>query len=139
MTAANTSTNAVSVSGMAHIKATRVSPPPGWALLERELISLMEAAVDVAAKKYSRPDGTPYRVDDVDDTYEAHSYKGLLYAIGGDDRVLEIGLREWNAITRFYDDSVVRRDDDPVHPNFRVQLPQRVLQSQWSCRLVSHG
>ena len=95
MTAANTSTNAVSVSGMAHIKATRVSPPPGWALLERELISLMEAAVDVAAKKYSRPDGTPYRVDDVDDTYEAHSYKGLLYAIGGDDRVLEIGLREW--------------------------------------------
>ena len=122
MTAANTSTSAVSVSGMAHIKATRVSPPPGWALLERELISIMEAAVDVAAKKYSRPDGTPYRVDDVDDTYEAHSYKGLLYAIGGDDRVLEIGLREWNAITRFYDDSVVRRDDDPVHPNFRVQL-----------------
>ena len=36
--------------------------------------------------------------------------------------MLEIGLREWNAITRFYDDSVVRRDDDPVHPNFRVQL-----------------
>ena len=122
MTSANTSTNAVSVSGMAHIKATRVSPPPGWALLERELISLMEAAVDLAARKYSRPDGTPYSVNDVDDTYEAHSYKGLLYAIGGGNRVLEVGHREWNAITRFYDDSIVRRDDDPVHPNFRVQL-----------------
>ena len=122
MTAANTSGNAVSMSELTHIKATRVSPPPGWALLERELISLMEAAVDLAAKKYARPDGTPYRVDDADDTYEAHSYKGLLYAIGADDRVLETGLREWNAITRFYDDSVARRDDDPVHPNFRVQL-----------------
>ena len=71
MTAANKSGNAVSISEMTHIKATRVSPPPGWALLERELINIMEAAVDLAAKKYARPDGTPYRVDDVDDTYEA--------------------------------------------------------------------
>ncbi len=120
MATANPSTYALSTSDV--IKATKISPPPGWALLQRELIQLMEAAVDLAAKKYSRPDGTPYSVNDVDDTYEAHSYKGLLYAIGASDRVLEIGLREWNAITRFYDDSVARRDDDPVHPNFRVQL-----------------
>ena len=120
MTTADPWTNALSTYDI--IKATRVSPPPGWAILQRELIQLMEAAVDLAAKKYSRPDGTPYRVDDVDDTYEAHSYKGLLYAIGANDRVLDIGLREWNAITRFYDDSVARRDDDPAHPNFRVQL-----------------
>jgi hypothetical protein len=82
----------------------------------------MEEAVVLAAEKYSRPDGTPYNVNDVDDTYEAHSYKGLLYAIGADDSVLEIGHREWNAITRLYDDGVVRRKDDPVHPEFRVQL-----------------
>ena len=61
-------------------------------------------------------------MDDVDDTYEAHSYKGLLHAIGANDRILEIGLREWNAITRFFDDGIVRRGDDPTHPNFRVQL-----------------
>ena len=73
MTAANTSTNAVSVSGMAHIKATRVSPPPGWALLERELISLMEAAVDLAARKYSRPDGTPYSVNIASMTWMIHT------------------------------------------------------------------
>ena len=120
MATANPSTYAISTSDI--IKATKISPPPGWALLQRELIQLMEAAVNLAAQKYSRPDGTPYSVNDVDDTYEAHSYKGLLYAIGASDRVLEIGLREWNAITRFYDDGVARRDDDPVHPNFRVQL-----------------
>ena len=120
MTTANTSEN--TLPNTPNIKATRISPPPGWAILQRELIQLMESAVELAAKKYSRPDGTPYRVDDADDTYEAHSYKGLLYAIGANDRVLDIGLREWNAITRFYDDSVARRDDDPAHPNFRVQL-----------------
>ncbi len=119
---ASFSANTVPIDGMASIKATQISPPPGWALLERQLISLMEKAVDLAAKKYSRPDGTPYNVNDVDDTYEAHSYKGLLYAIGADDSVLEIGLREWNAITRFYDDGVVRWGDEPVHPAFRVQL-----------------
>ena len=107
---------------MISIKATEISPPPAWALMERQLIELMEQAVDLAAQKYSRLDGTPYNVNDVDDTYEAHSYKGLLYAIGADEKVLEIGLREWNAITRLYDDGIVRRDDEPQHPEFRVQL-----------------
>ena len=122
MTTPSARANANSVAGMIQITATEFSSPPGWALLERQLISLMEEAVELAAKKYARPDGTPYRVDDVDDTYEAHSYKGLLHAIGANDRILEIGLREWNAITRFFDDGIVRRADDPTHPNFRVQL-----------------
>ena len=88
------------------IKATEISSPPAWALMERQLIHLMEKAVELAAQKYGRLDGTPYNVNDVDDTYEAHSYKGLLYAIGADERVLEIGLQEWNAITRLYDDGL---------------------------------
>ena len=104
------------------IKATEISAPPAWALIERQLIHLMEKAVDLAAQRYGRLDGTPYNVNDVDDTYEAHSYKGLLYAIGAHERVLEIGLQEWNAITRLYDDGVARRDDEPQHPEFRVQL-----------------
>ena len=116
------SANSVSIPGMVSVKATEIVPPPGWALMERQLIHLMEEAVNLAAEKYSRPDGTPYNVNDVDDTYEAHSYRGLLYAIGADDSVLEIGRREWNAITRVYDDGIVRQDDDPVHPEFRIQL-----------------
>lgn len=107
---------------IASIKATEISAPPAWALMERQLICLMAEAVDLAAQKYGHLDGTPYNVNDVDDTYEAHSYKGLLYAIGAEKKVLEIGLREWNAITRMYDDGVVRRDDEPQHPEFRVQL-----------------
>ena len=114
------SANSVSIPGMVSVKATEIVPPPGWALMERQLLHLMEEAVNLAAEKYSRPDGTPYNVNDVDDTYEAHSYRGLLYAIGADDSVLEIGRREWNAITRVYDDGIVRQDDDPVHPEFRI-------------------
>ena len=82
----------------------------------------MEEAAELETQKYCRPDGTPYAVNDVDDTYEAHSMRGRLYAIGASKNILEIALRNWNAITRLYDDSVVRRDDDPVHPEFRVQL-----------------
>ena len=45
------------------IKATEISPPPAWALMERQLIELMEQAVDLAAQKYSRLDGTPYNCE----------------------------------------------------------------------------
>jgi len=51
MTSANVSAHAVCISGIAHVEATETSPPPGWALMERQLINFMETAVDLAAKK----------------------------------------------------------------------------------------
>ena len=67
----------------AGITASTLAPPPSWALLQRQLMALMEDAGLYAAARYNRPDGTPLNVQDADDAYEAHSYRGLFYALGG--------------------------------------------------------
>ena len=43
---------------------------------------------------------------------------GDFYAIGGDEKVLDLALGHWNAATRFGDDSIVSR----VHPRFTAQV-----------------
>jgi len=55
---------------MIEIKATRVSPPAGWALLQRKLMKLMEDAVQPMVDKYAERGGALYFADDVDDLYE---------------------------------------------------------------------
>jgi hypothetical protein len=112
----------VSMPGLVQVRASQMKPPPGWALLQRQFIGLMEEAAELAVRKYCHADGTPYAVNDVDDVYEAHSMRSRFYALGGSDEMLGIALRNWNAITRQYDDGVARRADDPVHPEFRIQL-----------------
>ena len=67
----------------ARIIAANLAPPPSWALLQRQLMALMEEAALYSADRYNRPDGTPLNVQDADDAYEAHSYRGLFYALGG--------------------------------------------------------
>jgi len=82
--------------------------PPAWALLERALIAAMNAAIEPFLAKYTRPDGTliwggtaeQHGRDDVDDFYEACYNWPLLYLLGGDERLLTVGLRQWEAITR---------------------------------------
>ena len=49
------STNGVSMPEMVSIKATEISAPPGWALMERNLIDLMEEAAPIMVKKYTEP------------------------------------------------------------------------------------
>lgn len=84
--------------------------PPAWAVLERQLIDLMNTAARVYLKKYTHQNGPrageliwrdelPGR-DGADDFYEAFYNFPLLYLLGGADDLLEIGLREWDAITR---------------------------------------
>ena len=51
------STNPVSIPGIVSIKATELSPPPAWALKERNLISLMEEAAPMLLEKYAEPGG----------------------------------------------------------------------------------
>ena len=36
-------------------------------------------------------------VQDVDDAYEAHSYRGMLYSLGAGDDMLDLANRQWNA------------------------------------------
>ena len=94
---------------MARIQATKVSAPPAWALMERQLISLMEEAAPLVVKKYTEPGGALYMAEDFDDLYEQFYNWGLFYAIGGNQTVRDLALQEWNATTRISDDSFNHR------------------------------
>jgi hypothetical protein len=82
--------------------------PPAWAVLERALIAAMNDAIDPFLAKYTNADGTliwggtaeQHGRDDVDDFYEAFYNWPLLYLLGGDDRLLTLSLRQWEAVTR---------------------------------------
>ncbi|MBM3932839.1 MAG: hypothetical protein FJ319_00795 [SAR202 cluster bacterium] len=108
--------------GLHRVTATEVAPPPTWALMQRRLFKLVEDAGILASEKYARPDGGCYSVHDVDDTYESRSMRGIFYAMGGGDKMLEIAHKYWNSSTAFYNDATVRRPSDPTHPMFMVQL-----------------
>ena len=111
------SANAVSVPGMVSVKATELSAPPAWALMERNLISLMEEAAPMLLEKYAEPGGALYFADDLDDLYERIYNWGLFYAMGADERLLEMALQCWNASTRITSDEIVHRK----HPRFSQQ------------------
>ena len=102
----------------AGITASTLAPPPSWALLQRQLMALMEHAALYAAVRYNRPDGTPLNVQDADDAYEAHSYRGLFYALGGGEAMRAQAVDQWQAITRLYDEATGGSD----HPKFKFEL-----------------
>ncbi|MEZ4860833.1 MAG: hypothetical protein R3C14_05975 [Caldilineaceae bacterium] len=86
---------------------TPAFPPPTWALLERQLIDLMNEAVQPFLDRYVRADGeliwreggTKSR-DGADDFYESAYNWPLFYLLGGGDHLLEQGQRIWDGITR---------------------------------------
>ena len=90
---------------MPTIRASELGAPPAWALLQRQLISVMEEAADCFVEKYCRSDLSTYYVQDVDDIYEIMHNWGLFYALGGADRILDYALGFWNATTRYYEDT----------------------------------
>ena len=95
------------------VTASQIEPPPVWATMQRHLMRTMEEAALVAAEKYARPSGLVYHVHDVDDAYESRSMRGRFYAIGASEKMLEISLKEWDAMTRFYDDGVKQPEGMP--------------------------
>lgn len=117
MTASSSRRDPFNIAGITTIKATEITAPPGWALLERSLLSSMEEAVPRMISKYAERAGAMYFADDLDDLYERVCDWGLVYAIGGADVILDLALQEWNAATRFSDLSIVSR----VHPRFHQQ------------------
>jgi hypothetical protein len=94
---------------MVSIKATDICAPPGWALMERNLIDLMEEAAPMMVKKYTEPGGALYFAEDFDDLYEQFYNWCLFYSIGADESTLNFALQEWNATTRISDDSFNHR------------------------------
>ena len=103
------SANGVSIPEMVSIKATEISAPPAWALIERNLINLMEEAAPMVVKKYTEPGGALYFAEDFDDLYEQFYNWCLFYSIGADESLLNVALQEWNATTRISDDSFNHR------------------------------
>jgi hypothetical protein len=80
--------------------------PPSWAIWERTLIEAMDRSVYPFLAKYTRDDGTLIwreRLggrDGADDFYESFYNWPLLYLLGGGDHLLELGARQWEAVTR---------------------------------------
>ena len=79
--------------------------PPAWAVLQRRLFEVMDAAVQPFLEKYTRPDGQliwrdalPTR-DGADDFYESFYNWPLLYLLGGGDHLLPLAVRQWEAVT----------------------------------------
>ena len=85
--------------------------PPSWAVLQRHLFALMEDALQPFLDKYTHPDGRliwrdgPHNSrDGADDFYESFHNWPELYLLGGGDRCLELGDRQWDATTRLLEE-----------------------------------
>ena len=110
------------------VEAAEVSAPPDWALLQRHLIDAINTAAPMMLDKYTERGGAPYYANDVDDLYELFYNWGLIYAIGGNEKLRDGALRQWNAVTRFCDDGIVSR----VHPRFGQQIHNEYYSStEW--------
>ena len=83
---------------------TPLTGPPAWAVLERQLFDLMDQSVYPFLEKYTHPDGSLIWEGDIggseDDLYESFYNWPLLYLLGGGDHLLELGVRQWNAVTQ---------------------------------------
>ena len=84
---------------------------PEWAALERNLIKVMEEAVHPFLQKYTHRDGRIFwkegihdSRDGADDFYESFYNWPLLYLLGGEDRLLELGQRQWDATTQLMEE-----------------------------------
>jgi hypothetical protein len=88
------------------ITATRLTPPPAWALRQRFLIDRMNEAAPVFRERYTRADGTfIWRqqwpgMDGSDDGYESYHNWPLFYALGGSEEIYRRSRFLWEAVTR---------------------------------------
>ena len=91
--------------GTTMLHATRLAPPPAWALAQRQLIDTMNAAVPIFEARYTRPDGSfIWReewpgMDGSDDGYESFGNWPQFYVLGGSADVYGRARRLWEAVT----------------------------------------
>ena len=103
------------------ITATEVKVPPVWAVMERNLIKTIEQAAPLYVEKYTNRGGRLKANGKVDDDFECFTEWPLFYAIGGDEKVLDLSVREFNAIIRqwtYEKDSLENdfvKEYDPLH------------------------
>ncbi len=83
-----------------------VGSPPNWALLQRRLFDAIEDAAPQVLERYTHPDGRLFwppspdfqSIDALDDCYESFHNWPLFYLLGGSDRFLADGQREFDVI-----------------------------------------
>jgi hypothetical protein len=121
---------ATSIPDLVTVKASESSPPPAWALMQRELMRTMEEGAVMMEKRYADPAGVLYFADDVDDIYEARFNWCLFYAIGANERLLDMAVKGWNATTRCCDESV-------THPYQPWLMPQ--IHNEYYCLTIPPG
>ncbi|MFK4851152.1 hypothetical protein ACI3KT_05925 [Microbacterium sp. ZW T6_19] len=79
---------------------------PRWALLERELLRLLDRGWRRFEERFCQPDGSlrydgrMYGRDGVDDFYEPFFNWPALYRLGGADDLLPAAKRHWEGVTR---------------------------------------
>ena len=109
--------------GLPRIDATLTfDEPPEWAVLQRQLIDLMNVSAEPFIEKYLKDDGY-FRYESwgkLDDSYEPFHNWPTFYMLGGDPRFLELAKRQWEVITRrFTEVGVVAKEfhrcDDWFH------------------------
>lgn len=82
------------------------SPPPEWALLQRQLMKALYPAAMEFVNKYTRPDGTLIwrdewpGMDGSDDGYESFYNFPLYYALGGPQEIDALSRKLWEGVTR---------------------------------------
>ena len=114
---------------MTGIVATKIEAPPAWALMERDLISLMEESGRLFARQYFERGGGTLLAEDVDDLYEQMYNFALFYSIGAADDLLDLHFRNWNAVTRISDDSFNHR---PVHNEHKKVFRPSIRNEFWN-------
>src|SRR5690606_7615330 len=84
------------------------TPPPQWALLEREVLKAQSEAGEEYYKKYFDERGFLLCVerwggdDGPDDAIENLADFPMLHALGGSDKILELFLKAWEGHLRQY-------------------------------------
>lgn len=87
------------------VRSARHTAAPSWCLLQRHLLSTMAEAGRWFFHRYTRADGTlVWRqrwpgMDGSDDAYESFQSFPLLYLLGGDAEMLDLGRRGWEGAT----------------------------------------
>ena len=122
------------IPSMPTVTATTLGAPPSWAILERKLIDLMTKGAHLMSQKYADRAGNWYWSDDLDDYYERSYNWCLLYSMGGDESLVDLALKHWNATTRLFDDRHGNRANNMdyhhgVHP---MQLKHNIHNEYFS-------
>ena len=111
------SADPVSIPGLVTVRASVSEAPPEWAVIQRHLIKTIDEAAPIYLDLYTYRGGTLNTNINIglDNLLEGFKEWPLYYVIGGDEKILDWSLEQWNAITR----QCTYQIDDYIYKEFR--------------------